>query len=275
MPTHITSLQNPQIKEVLKLEKRSVREQARQFVVEGVREVRRAMEAGFVPVHAFVCPELAKAEELQPALHQLEQFARTGKTRFFTVTPEVFAKLTMREGSGGVLLVLPFLHTALDDLPLPEGPFLAVIENAEKPGNLGAILRTADAAGVDGVIACGTAGGTDLHNPNVVRASLGTLFTVPVAEASTAETIGWLRKHGIQIVAATPEGAARYTDADLQGPLALVLGSEAHGLTPAWLDAADVRVFIPMHGQADSLNLAASTAILLYEAVRQRASTHA
>lgn len=275
MPTHITSLQNPQIKEVLKLEKRSVREQARLFVVEGVREVRRAMEAGLAPVHAFVCPELATAEELQPALQQLDQLARTGKTRRFTVTPEVSAKLTVREGSGGVLLVLPFLHTSLDDLALPEAPLLAVIENAEKPGNLGAILRTADAAGVDGVIACGTAGGADLHNPNVVRASLGTLFTVPVAETSTAETIGWLRKHGIRIVAATPDGAARYTDVDLSGPLALVLGSEAHGLTPAWLNAADVRTFIPMHGQADSLNLAASTAILLYEAVRQRASTYA
>lgn len=274
MSTHITSLHNPQIKEVLKLEKRSAREAARLFPVEGVREVAQALATGHLPDQAFVCPALATAPALQPILHMLEQLARAGTTRRYTVTPEVFARLTVREGSGGILLVVPYLHTALDDLRLPAAPLLAVVENAEKPGNLGAILRTADAAGVDGLINCGTAGGTDLHNPNVVRASLGTLFTVPVAEATTAEAIAWLRERGVRIVAATPDGAIRYTAADLCGPVALVLGSEAHGLTPAWLEAADTRTFIPMHGQADSLNLAASTAVLLYEAVRQRASTH-
>ena len=148
-----------------------------------------------------------------------------------------------------------------------------MVENAEKPGNLGAILRTADAAGVDGLIAChspGQAAGTDVHNPNTVRASLGTIFSVPLAEATSEQAIAWLHSRGIRIAAATPEGATLYTDSDLCGPLAIVLGSEAHGLTRPWLDAADVRIFIPMHGQADSLNLAASAAILLYEAVRQR-----
>jgi TrmH family RNA methyltransferase len=143
-----------------------------------------------------------------------------------------------------------------------------VVEAAEKPGNVGAILRTADAAGVQGVIVCG---GADLHNPNVVRASLGTIFTVPVAEATTAETLAWLHSHGVQIVATTPAATLRYTAADLTAPTAIVVGSEAEGLSAAWLDAADVCVYIPMHGEADSLNLSASTAILLYEVVRQRA----
>ena len=275
MPTHITSPHNPQIKEVLKLEKRSSREQVRLFTIEGAREVRRAMDAGIVPAQAFICPQLATAPELAPALARLDQLEQAGQTRLFTLTAEAFGRLAVREGSGGVLLVAPYLNTALAALALPPVPLLAVIENAEKPGNLGAILRTADAAGVDAVIACATTGGTDLHNPNAVRASLGTLFTVSVAEAPTDATIAWLRRQGMRIAAATPEGAVRYTDADLRGPLALVLGSEAHGLTPAWLAAADTRVVIPMHGQADSLNLAASAAILLYEARRQRGDPHA
>ncbi len=206
-------------------------------------------------------------------MRQLEQLHGSGRTRLYTVTPEVYAKLAVRESSGGVLLLLPYLETSLDALQLGPVPLLAVVENAEKPGNLGAILRTADAAGVDAVIACHSsehAGSTDLHNPNTVRASLGTIFSMPIAQGSTAETIAWLKTRGIRIAAATPEGATRYTDADLRGPLAIVLGSEAHGLTAAWLAAADLRLAIPMHGQADSLNLAASAAILLFEALRQR-----
>ena len=267
MPTTITSPHNQRIKDTAKLEKRAERERRRATLVEGGREVSRALAAGVVPVEAFVCPELAGGADMQPALRQLDQLDRARRTALYTVTPEVFARLAVREESGGVVLVIPFLDTDLDHLPLRQPPFLVVVEGAEKPGNLGAILRTADAAGVDGVIACG---GTDLHNPNVVRASLGTLFTVPVAAASTPETIQWLRRHGIRIVAATPDGAQLYTQAALRGPTAIVLGSEAHGLTADWLAAADDRVTIPMAGQADSLNLAASTAILLYEVVRQR-----
>jgi len=142
-----------------------------------------------------------------------------------------------------------------------------VIDRPEKPGNLGAILRTADAAGVDGVIVCG---GVDVYNPNVVRASLGTLFTVPVAEATPEAAIAWLRQRGIRLVATTPDAVTPYTAVDLTGPVAIVMGSEAEGLSAQWLAAADVRVVIPMFGQADSLNLATATALLLYEVVRQR-----
>jgi TrmH family RNA methyltransferase len=273
MSNLITSLHNPQVKQVARLEKRSERERERLFPVEGTREVSRALAAGHIPVAAYFCPQLADGHESQPLLRQLEQLQGSGRTRLYTVTPEVYAKLAVRESSGGVLLVLPYLQTALDALRLPPKPLLAVVENAEKPGNLGAILRTTDAAGVDAVIACHSseqAGSTDLHNPNTVRASLGTIFSMPIAQGSSAETIAWLKGRGIRIAAATPEGATRYTDADLSGPLAIVLGSEAHGLTPSFLDAADLRLVIPMRGQADSLNLAASAAILLFETVRQR-----
>jgi len=273
MPLPITSPHNQRIKDAFKLEKRAEREARQVTLVEGVREVSRALAAGITPVEAYVCYDLATAVEMQPALHRLEQLDADRHTLLYTVTREVFAKLAVREEGGGVLLVVPYLPTALDKLPLPAAPFLVVVENPEKPGNLGAILRTADAAGVDGVIVCGAAGSTDVHNPNVVRASLGTLYTVPLGEAATPVVINWLRLHGIRIVAATPEGATLYTASDLRGPLAIVLGSEAHGLTQAWLDAAVTRVVIPMAGQADSLNLAASTAILLYEAVRQRTSS--
>ena len=271
MSALISSVHNPHVKQVARLEKRSEREAARLLPVEGAREVRRALTAGHVPATAYICPKVA-GPEMEGAITQLEQLARSGRTKLFTVTPEVYAKLAVRDGSGGVLLLLPYLRTGLDALTLPPAPLLAVVEDAEKPGNLGAILRTADAAGVDALVACSSmeGAGTDLHNPNTVRASLGTLFTVPVAEGSSAEVIAWLRGRGVRIAAATPEGATVYTDADLRGPLAIALGSEAHGLSAPWLQAADLRVVIPMFGQADSLNLAASAAILLYEAVRQR-----
>ncbi len=262
MAVHISSPHNQQIKDILRLDKRAEREQRRLTVVEGVREITRALAAGVTPVAAYVCPERL-ADSLHAAVAALEE-----RCPLYTVTPEVFARLVVREESGGLLLVIPFQDTTLGRLRLPEKPFVVVVENPEKPGNLGAILRTADAAGVHAVIVCG---GTDLHNPNVVRASLGTLFTVPVAAATTAETVAWLHTHQLRILAATPAGAEVYTRIDYTGPVAIVLGSEAHGLSREWLEAADQRLAIPMFGQVDSLNLAASTAILLYEVVRQRA----
>lgn len=269
MSEPITSPQNTRIKAVVRLEQRAERAARQQTAVEGAREVSRALAAGIVPVEAYVCPELV-GPELREVVVRLGELDAARRTRLFTVTPEIFAKLAVREKSGGVLLVIPYLDVTLARLRQRPPQFFTVIEGAEKPGNVGAILRTADAAGVDGVILCG---GVDLHNPNVVRASLGTLFTVPVAEASAAETLSWLRQQGVQIVAATPEGAVPYTAADYTAPTAIVLGSEAFGLSQTWLDAADARVFIPMRGEADSLNLSASTAILLYEVVRQRAAT--
>lgn len=262
----ITSPQNSHIKDVVRLEKRGERTRRGQTLVEGVREVTRALAAGVVPGEAYVCADLV-SEPLAGVVQRLEQLDRERRTRLYFVTPAVYARLAMREESGGIVLVIPQLDVSLARLPQRQPQFYAVVEEAEKPGNIGAILRTADAAGVDGVIVCG---GVDLYNPNVVRASLGTLFTVPVAEANSAAAIAWLHDQGVQIVAATPAARLRYTAADFTGPTAIVMGSEAHGLSAAWLAAADVRVSIPMHGEADSLNLSASTAILLYEVVRQR-----
>ncbi|MCB0116076.1 MAG: RNA methyltransferase [Caldilineaceae bacterium] len=267
---HISSLSNSRIKNVVRLSSnRRHREDLRQTVVEGSREVRRCLDAGIVPAEVYVCPELVTASD-QDLVQRLNSQPAIRNSQSATVSPDVYAKIAVREDSGGILLVIPYTALTLDGLPLSAAPFLVVVEGAEKPGNVGAILRSADAAGVDGLILC--SGGTDLHNPNVIRASLGTRFTVPVAEAPTDEVIAWLRAHRVTVLAATPDASVRYTDVDMTGPVAVVTGSEADGLSRQWLAAADQQVTIPMFGVADSLNLATSTTLLLYEVVRQRGS---
>jgi RNA methyltransferase, TrmH family len=267
----ISSLQNTRIKELVKLSKRRERDEQRVTIVEGIREITHALNAGYIPVESYLCPELATDPDSQALVATCKRLADQGLTTLFTVTAPVFGKIAYREDSGGLLVVMPYIARALADLPLRTTPFLTVIEGVEKPGNLGAILRTADAAGVDGVIVC--AGATDVHNPNVVRASLGALFTTPLAEADTESVIQWLQAQRIRIIAASPDGAVTYTAPDLTTPVAIVMGSEAHGLSPLWLAAADAIVHIPMRGLVDSLNLSTATAILLYEVVRQRLAT--
>jgi len=265
---HISSLSNNRIKNVVRLSNnRRHREEQRQTIVEGSREVRRSLDAGIVPAEVYICPELVVPSD-QDLVDRLTSIFAIRPSQSATVSPDVYAKIAMREESGGILLVIPYTQLTLDSLPLSTSPFLVVVEGAEKPGNVGAILRSADAAGVDGLILC--SGGTDLHNPNVIRASLGTRFTVPVAEAPTDEVIDWLRRHGVITIAATPATQVRYTDVDMTDPVAIVTGSEADGLSRQWLTAADKQVTIPMFGVADSLNLATSTTLLLYEVVRQR-----
>lgn len=267
----ITSLQNPRIKRVTKLAHRAFRDELGQTVVEGVREITLALDNGVVPLEAYICREFGFDEAGQAALDRLETLAATGPTELFDVTPELFDKIAYRGGSGGLLLVIPHQTTTLTTLSLPPNPFLIVVEDAEKPGNLGAILRTADAAGVDAVII--PTGeqyqGTDTNNPNVIRASLGAAFTVPQVMAPVDDIIGWLRQLGIPIVASTPDAPLVYTDAMLTPPVAVVMGSEAWGLSDIWLEAAETLVRIPMSGAVDSLNLSAATALLLYEVVRQ------
>jgi TrmH family RNA methyltransferase len=268
----ITSLQNPRVKAVLKLNDRRARDEARRTVVEGVREVQVALGRGIVPAEAYICPELIDGPEAEAAARHLVSIGATGMSEIFYVTPPVFAKMAYRGQSGGLLLVIAYRPVGLDDLAFRGAPFLVVVEEAEKPGNLGAILRTADAAGADAILVPQAADGqgTDVHNPNVIRASLGAYFTVPAVAAPDDEVIAWLRGRGVAIVAATPAAETLYTDADLTGPVALAVGSEAWGLSETWLAAADQRVRIPMAGQADSLNLSASAALLMYEVVRQR-----
>lgn len=268
----ISSLQNPRVKRVIKLNERRARDEARQTVIEGVREVRLALGRGVVPVEAYLCPELIDGEAAETAARHLRDIAAAGMSELFLVTADVFARMAYRGQSGGLLMVIAYRTYRLDALSFRGAPFLVVVEEAEKPGNLGAVLRTADAAGVDAVIVPtpGDSRGTDLHNPNVIRASLGAYFTVPAIATSNEQAIDWLRGRGIGIVAATPAAEMLYTDSDLTGPVAVVIGSEAWGLSEAWLAAAGRRVRIPMTGAVDSLNLSASAALLIYEVVRQR-----
>lgn len=269
----ITSPQNARVKHVLRLAKRRTRDERQQTVVEGIREISRALACNVAPVEAFICPDLLPDIPLtQATIAHLSMLHGQGITRLYCVTPGVFKRMAYRGESGGILMVIPYQIHALDRFPKKGTSFIALIEGVEKPGNLGAILRTADAAGVDGVFVCTGAGqtATDVHNPNVIRASLGTVFNVPIVETATVAALTWLRNENRPIVAATPDAARTYTSANMTGPIAVALGSEAHGLSPALLQAAEERVRIPMYGMADSLNLATSAALLLYEVVRQR-----
>ena len=229
MPAVITSVQNPRVKHLVALRDRRQREQDGLMLVEGYDELSLALAAGW-PQSLFYCPVLVR----NPAqLALLERVRQTG-AEIVEVSERVFEKIAYRENPDGWLGVFPFVHRRLDDLTLSTNPLIVVAEAVEKPGNLGAILRTADAAGVDALISCDPI--TDLGNPNVVRSSKGTVFSVPVAEASTSETIAWLHARSIRLVAATPQATMDYTDADLRSPVAIALGAEKAGLSQAWLD---------------------------------------
>lgn len=271
MPTIISSRQNNRIKEVVKLNKRRQRDERQATLVEGDREVERALAAGIVPLEAYICPQLC---DNQSIVQQLSAFEENGRTQLYEVAPDVFEKMAYREESGGVLLVVPYFSKDLSAISQVQPTFVAIVEGVEKPGNLGAIMRTADGAGVDAIIVCANPqsaqSGTDIHNPNAIRASLGTIFHVPIVQTTTANAIDWLHQQQIQIVATTPDGATHYHEIDMLRPTAIVMGGEAYGLSETWLRAADQRAVIPMKGIADSLNLATSTALLLYEVVRQR-----
>ncbi len=260
----ITSLQNPKIKSALKLWKRSERDATGLFLIEGYREVSRAEFAGVMIETLFVCPELFLGEN-EGAL--IERLAKKGAQRVHC-SSAVFQKLSYRDRPDGLIAVAMQLCCTLDSLKTVSKPLYVVAEGIEKPGNLGTILRSSDAAGADGVIVCDRC--TDLHNPNVVRASVGTLFTQPVVEGEGEEVFRWLKERGVAILAATPAADLEYTLADLKQPLALAVGTEQYGLSQRWMEGADIQVKIPMLGVADSLNVAMATTLLLYEAVRQR-----
>jgi RNA methyltransferase, TrmH family len=262
----IDSPANPRIRAAAALRERRDREQEGLTLVDGGREARRAVEAG-VPVQtAFVCVDLLTSEDARAALAAVQR-AASGASAVVEVSERAFERLAYGDRSDGIVLVVrPRLRT-LDELDLPARPLVVVTEDVEKPGNLGAILRSADGAGADAVIAVG---GTDLYNPNVIRASVGTVFSVPIATATAAEALPWLRGRGIRIVAARTDGQRLYVDADLRGPLAIALGSERLGLSGEWHRADVEALRLPMEGVADSLNVSVAAAILLYEAWRQR-----
>ena len=256
----ITSAQNPKIKNLLSLQEKSrTRREQGLFVVEGRRELQHALDAGFTVHTVFVCPEIA-GDSVIP-----------GSTRNLIEIPEtLYRKVAYRESTEGIIAELEVRERRLQDLQLSGHPLVVVLESVEKPGNLGAVLRSADAARADAVIVCDPL--TDLWNPNLIRASLGGIFTVPTVCATSEETIAWLHARGIRILTAQLQDSSWYYDTDMTGGTALVMGTESTGLTDVWRRAADAHIRIPMLGRLDSLNVSVSAAILLFEAVRQRNS---
>ncbi|HEU5187403.1 MAG TPA: RNA methyltransferase [Candidatus Saccharimonadales bacterium] len=261
----ITSKQNPKVKALLHLRKRRDRDEAGLFIIEGYREVRRALDKKIPFVELYYSPDWFLGEN-EPAV--IAQARNSGAT-LYELSKDVFDKCSYRDRPDGLLAVARQWQTSLSDLPLNKNPFLIIVESIEKPGNLGTILRSADGAGADAVIVCDPV--TDIFNPNVVRASTGVLFSVPVAVADSKSVHAWLQKNKIKIVSTTPDTSLLYTNADFTGPVAIVMGSEQYGLSDFWLDQKDdILVRIPMAGQADSLNVATATVLVAYEVVRQR-----
>ncbi len=265
MITEITSLANPKIKMVVKLRQRSHRDDAGVMLTEGFREIHRALAHGYLPTMLFYCEELWLKHENEPEI--LAKCEAAG-AQLFACTKPVFEKIAYRERPDGLLAIGPQIACGLEDLDLPEDALILVCESIEKPGNLGTMLRSADASGAAAVIVCDPC--TDIHNPNVVRASTGTLFTLPVAVADAQATVAWLKANGFAIMAATPHAEKLYFEQKLTGRVALCLGSEQYGLSDIFMKDAGLRVRIPMLGVADSLNVSAAATILLSEVVRQR-----
>lgn len=260
----LTSKQNPKIKQISNLKERRERDETGQFLIEGYRELKRAAEGNVEIQLLLICPDLYLGEN-EDAL--IEVIRKKG-AEIYECPAFLFEKLSYRDRPDGLLAIAKQMRMSLDQLQLKENPFLLIAERIEKPGNLGSILRSADASGADAVIVCDRC--TDIYNPNVVRASVGTLFTLPVIEAGSQETLEWLRHNQIKTAAATPAAKIEFTEADFTGPLAIVVGTEQLGLSKLWMDSADIQVRIPMKGAADSLNVAAATTLLLYEVLRQR-----
>ena len=261
----ITSPSNPKLKHVVKLRTCREREETGEMIVEGFRECRRALDLGYRPHAIFHCPELYLKNENEPAL--VAECAAKGAA-VYTCSRICFEKIAYEERPDGLLMTGPHITVPLASLKLPDHALVIVTEAIEKPGNLGTILRSADAGKVAAVIVCDRT--TDIHNPNVVRASTGTMFSVPIVEATSDEALAFLKAHGFKILAASPHAEKLHFEVDLTGNVAIALGAEQYGLTAKWMDGADLRVRIPMLGLADSLNVSAAATILVHEAVRQR-----
>ena len=258
---HITSNQNPRIRNFQHLLKARERRNQGVFVLEGILEIGKAAAAGYHFKSVFFCPDIISAKAVEELIDENHE-------EVFSVSTEIFEKIAYRENSGGIVILAEPQEHKLENLKLKEQPLLIVLEAVEKPGNLGAILRTADAAAVDAVIICDPQ--TDLYNPNVVRSSIGCLFSVPVAVASSAEVINWLGMKKISIYCTALSASVPYHTINFKRSSAIVLGTEATGITKTWLDASDNNIIIPMLGQADSLNVSTAAAIVVFEARRQR-----
>jgi TrmH family RNA methyltransferase len=260
----ITSPNNPRVKLAARLRDHRQRKKEQRILIDGAREISRAVAAGVALQEVFVCRELCRGDESRRLLGILPGSG----AEILEVTESVFSKLAFGDRAEGIVAVAAVPAQRLENLVLPDNPLVAVLEGVEKPGNIGAVLRSADGAGVSALVLADPR--TDLYNPNAIRASLGTIFTLPVAAASADEVLAWLRSQSLQIVAARVEASVEYTAIDFRRPTAIVLGSEANGLSPAWA-GGDIRaVRLPMLGAADSLNVSTTAAVLFYEALRQK-----
>ena len=256
----ITSLQNQRVKDVVKLANARERRKQNLFVIEGARELSLALSGGYIVRNLFVCDELLSRAG--------EELAAKLDAPIEKVSMEVFRKMAYREESDGIIAVSEPRYLPLMDIRLSENPFVIVLESVEKPGNLGAVLRTADAARVDAVIVCDPK--TDIYNPNTIRSSIGCVFMQQIAVCTSDEAFSWLKQAGIRVFAAELTASEWYHETDFTKPTAIVMGTEADGLTDYWLSNADHRIKIPMRGYIDSLNVSVSTAVLTFEAMRQR-----
>ena len=260
----ITSVQNRRVKDAARLRERRGRQQQGRIIIDGARELLRAIDAGVELIEVFVYEPFCQSEASREVLERL----RGDALQVISVTEAVFTRIAFGERAEGVVGVATTPRAALADLVLPDGPLVAVLEGVEKPGNIGAILRSADAAGVSALITTGS--GTDLYNPNCIRASLGTVFTMPVCEAPAADVLCWLNEKYLTVYAAMVDAPLPYTEANFSGPAAIVLGSETTGLSTDWRQEKVTPISLPMLGAADSLNVSATAAVLFYEALRQR-----
>ena len=272
----ITSTQNPKIKHIALLQQKSAeRRKSGLFIVEGQRELGHCLAAGYDIDSIYVLEsqyESLFSDNATRATVDADGNVSLGdiynKVKVNTVTPQVYEKIAYRGSTEGILAVVKTKQHNLAGLKLPDNPLVIVLEGVEKPGNLGAILRTADAAGVDAVLVCDPL--TDLYNPNLIRSAIGAIFTVPVATCTSEECISYLKDKGIKILTAQLQDSLLYYDQDMTAATAIVMGTESTGLTDIWRNAADAHIRIPMLGKLDSLNVSVSTAVLVYEAVRQR-----
>jgi TrmH family RNA methyltransferase len=260
----ITSLQNKRVKNAARLRNRRGRKAQDRIIIDGAREVLRALEAGVEAVEIFLCEELIRRPEAQRAVEMGRQLG----IPMLQTAPAVFEKLAFGDRAEGVVAVAATPRSALPALVLPENPLVVILERVEKPGNLGGVVRTADAVGAAAVVVADAA--ADLYCPNAVRASLGTIFSLPVVAAGGRDVLAWLRRQEMGVFAARVEGSVNYTDVDYTGPSAIVLGSEASGLSPWWQADDITSISLPLLGSADSLNVSATAAVLMYEALRQR-----
>lgn len=267
----ITSLQNEKIKNIMNLsEKSKLRKRTGLFVVEGYREVMHCLQAGYKAHSIYFNTALFDEKSQLEIAGKIEQLPQNDDVRFYSLSKEVYAKVAYREGTEGLIAVINEKPLTLEQIKLPteHNPLVLVVESVEKPGNLGALLRTADACGLDAVLVCDPL--TDLYNPNLIRSSLGGIFTKQVVACTNEEAYQWLKKHNITIFTAQLQDSEWYYDTDFIQPSAIVMGNEAAGLTDFWRKVSNAKIKIPMLGQLDSLNVSVSAAILCYEAVRQR-----